>query len=1448
MADRILFSAFLRRWFDACTNPITSRHGRFVTARGENDGCSGRGGNGGVKTGTPTEPRDVAGSAFSVIGGNAEGGRSSPLPPRASEPFPVPRRSVRCSRNRAQTSIRRHLGAIHLVSGLVFASAILADDEMASTAVDLTVSVESVEEGADATMVTVTGTLNGASIPGATFVRLDTGMSEDTAIQEWDYETSGLLELTIHPYEASGTLEFTLTPVDDESAEGDEVLTLFGVESTGNLDVRSATVTIVDNDTAEVTKVRVTPGDAQLLVEWRAVDNATGYMVQWKSGIEDYNTGNRQYTVTSGSTTRYTIPNLTNGTEYTVRVIAIRTGANNGLPSREIAGRSAVRAVAGISLCAARLDAAEPVWRQAELDICWEVGNTFGTGSNTVIEWQRHFFWGENVANPWTPWKELARGDTYTPCRNSAACVQHTQKDLFRGLPFTYRMRIRTGGVTVFESPELEAQAPNSDATGLVPGISGGFLPGTVEFVEVPTGVFWFDLVFNDTDPVAKILMVEAVQGLDAADLVVTNATATVEMFDDVYKVTLTPVTLGQPVTAHLPANTVKGVGEGITASGGNNYTRDNVASNTMTWQTAPPANPQMRGSSGEPLTAVFENVPSNHDGSSAFTLRMAFSEDVEITPEAMRDHALTVTGGAVTEAHRVDERSDLWEFTVEPSSSGAVSILVSAGRACAEIGALCTSDGRMLSTGLGRSVPGPVPLPPLTASFVSVPAEHDGSGKFWLELTFDAPVAQGSRKHIRALLGATGGAVKRLRRKDGRRDHWKIRVEPSSHDAVTVSLAPSPACGETGAVCTPDGRTFTTAIATLIQGPPGLTVADAEVDEAANAVLAFAVTLSRTPSGTVTVDYATADGTATAGSDYTARSGTLTFAAGETGKTVSVPVLDDAHDEGSETLTLTLSSPSGAYIEDGVATGTINNSDLMPKAWLGRFGRTVADQVLDAVEGRMTASPVAGTQLSVAGRRISGAGASDALEKHESGAWREALTDWLRGEEEDATEGQVKDRDFLIGSSFALTRGTAEGGFGALWGRGAVSRFDGREGDLTLDGEVGSALFGADWRRDGATAGLALAHSRGEGGYRSPAGDGGVESTLTGVYPWGRYAVSERLAVWGVAGYGAGTLTLTPKDETPIETDMGLAMAAVGGRSVVVKPPAEGGLELAAKSDALVVRTASEEVRASGGRSLAASDARVTRLRLGVEGTWRGLGAGAGEFVPSLEVGVRHDGGDAETGFGADIGAGVAWTDPSRGLEAGLAVRSLLTHEAGGFRERGFAGSLSWDPAPSSQRGPSLTLSRTVGAQASGGMDALFGVEGARVPGAANDDGDELRRRTLEAKLGYGVAVFGGRYTGTPELGLGLSQARREVALGWRLLEARSAGLVFGLDVEGARSESVHGDEEPRHRLGLGLGWRLAGAPREDLELRLETSRLDGASDDREPEYRIGFELKARW
>ena len=70
-------------------------------------------------------------------------------------------------------------------------------------------------------------------------------------------------------------------------------------------------------------------------------------------------------------------------------------------------------------------------------------------------------------------------------------------------------------------------------------------------------------------------------------------------------------------------------------------------------------------------LTATLQDFPTNHDGSGAFTFRIAFSADVTISPQDMKDHALTVAGGTVTNATRVDGRSDLWELTVDACGDG---------------------------------------------------------------------------------------------------------------------------------------------------------------------------------------------------------------------------------------------------------------------------------------------------------------------------------------------------------------------------------------------------------------------------------------------------------------------------------------------------------------------------------------------------------------------------------------------------------------------------------------------------------------------------------------------------------------------------------------------------------------------------------------------------------
>ncbi len=716
------------------------------------------------------------------------------------------------------------------------------------------------------------------------------------------------------------------------------------------------------------------------------------------------------------------------------------------------------------------------------------------------------------------------------------------------------------------------------------------------------------------------------------------------------------------------------------------------------------------------------------------------------------------------------------------------------------------------------RSAPATVDTPavPFTAEFRNVPAEHDGSSAFELELAFSEEPNDLSYKTVRdTLFEVSGGRIEGARRVTQGSDlGFYVTVKPSGLGTVTLALATLPACGQTGSVCTGNNRALEGPVGATVHGPVTLSVADVEVDEAEGATLDFVVTMSRSRTAATTVDYATSNDTATAGSDYEAASGTLSFAAGETEKTVSVAVLDDVLDEGSETMTFTLSNPSPSTVKlaDAEATGTIRNTDAMPRAWLSRFGRTVAEQVMGAVESRFEAPRAAGVEVSVAGERIGGAMPGDGREglgDRDAAARLAAVSDWIRGEdgEEDGagfrTRG-VSERELLTGSSFALTGGSEAGGFGALYGHVASSAFDGREGELRVDGEVTSAMLGADFTRGRGTAGLLVSHSEGEGGWRSPVGSGEVESSLTGVYPYGRWQASERLSLWGTVGYGSGSLTLRPDGRPAIEADMDLAMAGAGMRNELLTAEQGEGSSLALTTDGFAVRTASEAVPGE----LAASEAEVTRLRVGLEGSLE-LEVGAGRLVPSLEVGVRHDGGDAETGFGADIGAGLSWSDPESGIEAELRARGLLTHEDASLRERGIAGSLAWDPDRSSDRGFSFELRQTVGGASSGGMNALLSrrtLEGL----AANDDGDDLELRRLEATLGYGIGMFGDRFTGTPEVGVGLSNADREYRVGWRL------GLVRRKDF--------------------------------GFEVRLDASRREPANDDREPSQRIGVRLTARW
>ena len=819
------------------------------------------------------------------------------------------------------------------------------------------------------------------------------------------------------------------------------------------------------------------------------------------------------------------------------------------------------------------------------------------------------------------------------------------------------------------------------------------------------------------------------------------------------------------------------------------------------------------------PLTAAFEGMPEAHDGESAFRFRVAFSEPIAISFRSLREDAFQVAGGRVTRGTRVDRRKDLFEITVEPDGGGELTIALPAGRECSVSGAICTwgPPRKPLTDTPTATVAGPAEESapaPLTASFVDVPAEHDGETAFKLRIAFSEPLSWMNGRRLREdVVAVSGGRATKAGRVNRRRDLWKLTVEPDSLADVTVTLAAGAACDTSAAVCTKDGRALSNTISTTVRGPVAVSVADARAEEGTDETIDFAVTLSRAASGTVAVAYATADGTATAGEDYTARKGQLTFDPGETEKTVRVPVLDDVVDEGEETFTLRLLNASGVRIADGVATGTIENSDPLPQAWLARFGRTAAGHVVDAIGERVGVDRAGGTLLTLGGHRV-GLDGGRAATRGDKGFLpdSDAADGWLGGEDAASRVWTLTGRELLLGSSFRLALGEeggiADGTRWTAWGRAAATRFDSDADGLSLDGDVTTVTLGADAAWSRWLAGVAVARSTGKGGFRNHGaraghpdrGTGRLESTLTSVHPYARVDVSERLSLWGVLGYGTGEVMLaTDANGGRWTADTTLRMAAAGARSVLVPATESGGLELAARTDALLMRITSEAVSGGDAGNLAASEADTSRLRLILEGS-RSFAVGGGTLTPSLEAGLRHDGGDAETGTGVELGAGLRYADPESGLTVEGSVRTLVAHEASGYEEWGASGSVRLDPGASG-RGLSLTLRPAWGA-ATGGAERLWGFHDAR-SFAANEELDAQGR--LDTEIAYGFGAFGGRGLATPYAGFGLSQDGHRI---WRAGARWSLGPVLAMSLDGTRREPVN-DDAPEHGLKLGASLR---------------------------------------
>ena len=326
-----------------------------------------------------------------------------------------------------------------------------------------------------------------------------------------------------------------------------------------------------------------------------------------------------------------------------------------------------------------------------------------------------------------------------------------------------------------------------------------------------------------------------------------------------------------------------------------------------------------------------FEDVPTGHDGETAFTVALQFS-GAPTGLSAKRDAAsiFEVTGGSVTDA-RVTSTGErpVWEVTVAPDGVSDVTVRLPA-RACGEAHAVCIG-GRALAEAVEAAVPGV----PLTASFTQAPATHDGSGKFLLHMEFShEPKRFGYRTVRDALFDVEGGRIEKARRLEKGRDlRWEMTIVPESDGAVTLTARATTDCAAANATCDADGRKFAGGLGLMVPGPqtlPVVSIAAMATPVAEGAAAAYTLTRTGATDEALTVAVSVSETGSVLDGEPPA---SATFAAGSAEAVLSVATEDDETVEDASTVTAALSPGEGYEVDgrSGAAEAAVEDDDAAP-------------------------------------------------------------------------------------------------------------------------------------------------------------------------------------------------------------------------------------------------------------------------------------------------------------------------------------------------------------------------------------------------------------------------------------------------------------------------------------------------------------------------------------
>ena len=452
----------------------------------------------------------------------------------------------------------------------------------------------------------------------------------------------------------------------------------------------------------------------------------------------------------------------------------------------------------------------------------------------------------------------------------------------------------------------------------------------------------------------------------------------------------------------------------------------------------------------------------------------------------------------------------------------------------------------------------------------------------------------------------------------------------------------------------------------------------------------------------------------------------------------------------------------------------------------------TVVETVLPQVLRTMTASAVD----AISGRvQRANAGTPPAAALSFGGA--STLTDAVMANGQALEDGTFDLTRLLANSSFSVALNAAGGGGGGLfgnltlWGSGDYRSFSGGTPEtVDYDGSVVSASLGVDTRLSAEVlAGMTLAQSTGAVDYTdSYAVTGEVTTSVTSINPYVGWQTPGGMNLWAAAGYGTGEVEIDDASADTQSSDLTQQMVAVGASGPLMTSDRmfEGGTtSLNLKGEAAFTKA---EIDGSG--TLESTSLDASRQRLVMEGVYDQELASGATFSPLLEIGIRNDGGDGETGAGVETGAGLRYSDAASGLMLEGRFRSLLSH-SGDYEEWGVSGLVRIDPGASGE-GLALVVQPAWGRTASG-VQQLWEAGSTGVAILADDAASRLH-----AEVGYGLSAAPGLGVVTPYAALGLAgESTRTVRMGTRWQAAANASL----SLEGTRFEAAN-DDRPQYGL----------------------------------------------